>query len=434
MVEQDLPKASQAARLLLAVRAGAPRIAALPAALAPQDLAGAYAIQLALLEQLDSGIAGWKASLFSENDGACAPLPANAVVDAPAYAQVLHPPLLDPAPYGIEAEVAFRLGRDLPPLAAGARYERAAVCAAVVSAHAVIEVIATRFVKAEAVSKLELIADQLLNSLLVVGPSLPNWQSLPLGALRLEVRVQGHPVHQGVGGHPQGDPLIPLVWLANHLSQYGRGLRAGRDHHHRQLLPGAVRGRGTKRHGAFLRAGFRGRKLLVPLRQRIGRQPLQLPAPVGPRPVFGRFPDQGFEACRIARGELLDAEILTSLGNSFQARLVVSATEPAQRQEVAAVGTSARNLGRSREKGGIPAQKTQPHAARAAGGHLIGHHADRMHGAASAQHLTDKALARHHDHTEAAAQTQHQAIGALTVRGFVRAEEGHADLERHSLQ
>jgi 2-keto-4-pentenoate hydratase len=176
---------------------------------------------------MHTGTAGWKASLFSADDGACAPLPANAVVDAPAYTQVLRPPLRDAPPYGIEAEVAFRLGRDLPPLAQGARYEREAVCAAVVSAHAVIEVVASRFIDPEVVSRLELIADQLINSLLVVGPSCPNWQALPLASLPLEVRVQGHPVFQGQGGHPQGDPLIPLVWLANHLSAQGRGLRAG---------------------------------------------------------------------------------------------------------------------------------------------------------------------------------------------------------------
>jgi 2-keto-4-pentenoate hydratase len=227
MVEPESSKATQAARVLLAVRRGAPRIAALPAALAPQTLSAAYAIQLALLEEMQSDIAGWKASVFDADDGACAPLPANAVVDAPAYTQVLRPPLLDPAPYGIEAEVAFRLGRDLPPLAQGARYERDAVCAAVVSAHAVIEVVASRYVDPEAVSKLERVADQLINSLLVVGPSCPDWQSLTLTALPLEVKVQGHPVFQGRGGHPQGDPLIPLVWLANHLSSYGRGLRAG---------------------------------------------------------------------------------------------------------------------------------------------------------------------------------------------------------------
>ena len=34
-----------------------------------------------------------------------------------------------------------------------------------------------------------------------------------------------------MGGHPQGDPVIPLVWLANHLSKLGRGLRAGQIGH-----------------------------------------------------------------------------------------------------------------------------------------------------------------------------------------------------------
>src|SRR4051794_22360172 len=145
MLDVDSPIAAQAARLLLAVRRGAPRLASLPPALAPQTLTDAYAIQRALLEQMQSDIAGYKASLFDDGDGACASLAANAVVDAPAYTQVLKPPLLAPAPYGIEAEVAFRLGRDLPPLASGLSYERAAVCAAVVSAHAVIEVVASRY-------------------------------------------------------------------------------------------------------------------------------------------------------------------------------------------------------------------------------------------------------------------------------------------------
>ncbi len=227
MADEQSSKARQAAQMLLAVRRGGPRIAALAPGLAPQSLGEAYAIQRALLDEMQTGIAGWKASLFSADEGACAPLPANAVVDAPAYTQILRPPLKDEPPYGIEAEVAFRLGRDLPPLAQGARYERDAVCAAVVSAHAVIEVVASRFVDPEKASKLELIADQLINSLLVVGPSCPHWQALPLTSLQLEVRVQGHPVFQGRGGHPQGDPLIPLVWLANHVSLHGRGLRAG---------------------------------------------------------------------------------------------------------------------------------------------------------------------------------------------------------------
>ena len=135
-----------------------------------------------------------------------------------------------------------------------ARYEREAVCAAIVSAHAVIEVVASRFVSVDAVSKLELIADQLINSLLVVGPSFPNWQSLSLNALRLEVRVQGHPVHQGIGGHRGRSADSARVARQSPLAVWPRPA-CRRTYHHRELLPGASGGRGTKRDGAFAGLG-----------------------------------------------------------------------------------------------------------------------------------------------------------------------------------
>jgi 2-keto-4-pentenoate hydratase len=227
MIETSTPNAAAAARALLAVRRGAPRLRALPAPLAPQSLAEAYAIQYAVLRELNSSIAGWKASLFDAENGICAPLPANAVRDAPAYLVPSHMPTQNNSQFGIEPEVAFRLGNDLPPLRAGARYDRDTVSAALVSAHAVIEVLASRYLDSAAVSQLERVADGFMNELLIVGPSLPDWRALPLATLRLEVRVDGRPVHQAVGGHPLNDPLLPVVWLANHLSQFGQGLRAG---------------------------------------------------------------------------------------------------------------------------------------------------------------------------------------------------------------
>jgi 2-keto-4-pentenoate hydratase len=219
--------ATQAARLLLAVRRGAPRITSLPTELAPQTLADAYAIQHALLDELRSDIAGWKASLSSADEGICAPLAASTVLDAPAYAAMLRPRVIGYAPCATEAEIAFRLGHDLPPLSAGARYDRETVCAAVASAHAVIEVISSRYLDEAAVPQFGRVADSYMNLLLVVGPSCPDWRRLQIDALPLEVRVDGNPVHQGRGGHPLGDPLLALVWLANHLSQLGRGLRGG---------------------------------------------------------------------------------------------------------------------------------------------------------------------------------------------------------------
>ena len=219
--------ATQAAQLLLAVRRGAPRLAALPGALAPQDLAEAYAIQFEVLRELGADVGGWKASLFDAANGICAPLAAGAILDAPAYLLPERKPTLNTTQYGIEPEIAFRLGQDLPALASGARYERAAVCAAIVSAHAVIEVVVSRYLDWNAVSQLERVADSFMNELLIVGPSVPAWQQLALANLPLEVRVDGTTVYRGRGGHPLGDPLLPLVWLANHLGQQGRGLRAG---------------------------------------------------------------------------------------------------------------------------------------------------------------------------------------------------------------
>ena len=227
MIETSTPNAAAAARALLAVRRGAPRLRALPAPLAPQTLADAYAVQYALLRELNSSIAGWKATLFDAENGICAPLPANAVRDAPAYLVPARMPTQNNSQFGIEPEVAFRLGSDLPPLRAGAHYDRDSVNAALVSAHAVFEVVVSRFLDPAAVSQLERVADSFMNELLIVGPSVPDWRSLPLATLPLEVRVDGKPMHQARGGHPLNDPLQPVVWLANHLSQFGQGLRAG---------------------------------------------------------------------------------------------------------------------------------------------------------------------------------------------------------------
>jgi len=227
MIETSTPNAAAAARALLAVRRGAPRLRALPAPLAPQTLAEAYAVQYALLRELNSSIAGWKASLFDSENGICAPLPANAVCDAPAYLVPARMPTQNNNQFGIEPEVAFRLGSDLPPLRTGARYDRETVSAALVSAHAVIEVVVSRYLDSATVTQLERVADSFMNELLIVGPSVPDWRALPIASLPLEVRVDGKPVHQARGGHPLNDPLLPVVWLANHLSQFGQGLRAG---------------------------------------------------------------------------------------------------------------------------------------------------------------------------------------------------------------
>jgi 2-keto-4-pentenoate hydratase len=223
----DPNRALQAARQLVAVRAGAPRLAALPAALAPTTLPEAYAIQHEVLHLLGTRAGGWKATLFDARHGICAPLPANALLASPAHLPASSAPTAGSVQWGIEPEIAFRIGHALPPLPGGAPYSSDAVLSAVASAHAVLEVVVSRYVDSSAVSQLERVADNFMNEALVIGPPCTGWRALTLPTLSLRVQVDDREVYSGVGGHPLGDPLVPLVWIANHLAALGGGLQDG---------------------------------------------------------------------------------------------------------------------------------------------------------------------------------------------------------------
>jgi 2-keto-4-pentenoate hydratase len=224
--------AREAAALLLAVRRGEPRLAGLPQHLAPAGLPEAYAIQHEMLRQAGSTRGGWKATLFDARNGICAPIAAQALYDSPARQAPARLPTRSPASPGspalrIEPEIAFRIGTALPPLSPGHEYPREQVLGAVASAHAVLELVTSRFLDENAVSQLERVADAFMNEGLVVGAACAGWRSLDLAALTLTVQVGGREHWRGAARHPVGDPLRPLVWIANHLSALGIGLAAG---------------------------------------------------------------------------------------------------------------------------------------------------------------------------------------------------------------
>jgi 2-keto-4-pentenoate hydratase len=216
-----------AARYLLERRAGAPRERAFPAELAPRDETEAYAIQRAVLRQLGAGIGGWKASLNNATEGQSAPLLAATVLDSPARLTPDRTATRGTREFGIEPEVAFRLGSGLPARADGAAHSRVAVIDAIGAAHPVIEICVCRFAKFSDAPGLDRLADNIINEALIVGAPRPDWRKLDIARLPLRVRVNGAEVHSGRGGHPLGDPLAPVVWLANHLNARGLALEAG---------------------------------------------------------------------------------------------------------------------------------------------------------------------------------------------------------------
>jgi len=126
---------------------------------------------------------------------------------------------------GIEPEVAFILGRDLP--ARAEPYTEAEVRAAIAESHLVLELLRGRYADLAAVSFEEKLADSLTNQGLFVGPVVADPFARKLDTLAITVKEPGAAAvtHQGV--HPAGHPFAPLLWLANYLAARGEGLSAG---------------------------------------------------------------------------------------------------------------------------------------------------------------------------------------------------------------
>jgi len=209
----DQRAVAQAAGLLVAARRTVKLLDALPASCRPHTLDDALAIQDATLAVLGETIAGWKVSVV---DGRVvrAPIMASRVVDSGAEVKAASMPLL-----GIEAEIAFRFERDLPP--GKHSYEDVA---AAVTAFAAIELVDSRFRDFQAVTAQERNADFVTNGGFVRGPSAVNWRKLDLTNIAVTLTIGGEVIVKHTGGHAAGDPLKPAVALANDLPA---GIRAG---------------------------------------------------------------------------------------------------------------------------------------------------------------------------------------------------------------
>jgi 2-keto-4-pentenoate hydratase len=209
--------AEEAARLLCAARGGAP-VHELPQSCRPQSDLDAYQIQDAVTLQLGQVIGGWKVGAAS---------PTTAAFCAPIYASMIRP---SPASYGgaelrligIEAEIAFRLGGDLPARAQA--YQRAEVTAGA-TLHPVIEVVDSRYSDFRSLDRASILADNFSNGGLVYGPAVPDWEALDLGRTTMTVTEDGQPFADSSGSAAR-DPIGALVDFANLMNRRG-GAKAG---------------------------------------------------------------------------------------------------------------------------------------------------------------------------------------------------------------
>lgn len=123
----------------------------------------------------------------------------------------------------VEAEVVVVIGQDLLPR--HSPFTQADLAGVISAPHAGIEICNSRFVSDE-VPLPYLVADNGFADLMVIGDRL----DVPVDALhQLTVRLQrsrGADI-DGATDRIDGGPLAAVTWLANHLAERGRHLRAG---------------------------------------------------------------------------------------------------------------------------------------------------------------------------------------------------------------
>ena len=182
----------------------------------------AYRVQAEVFAALWPGArpAAWKAGGPSDKvEPTAAPIAPENLLHSPANVAGAKMHMI-----GLEAEVAFRLVKDLPPRTRP--YSERSIAAAVGEALVAIEICDTRLANWKNSSGLWKLADFQNNSALVIGSGTKDWQKIDFLRQELEFRFGARTV-KAKGAHSFGNPFRLLPWLVKHCAKRGIGLHAG---------------------------------------------------------------------------------------------------------------------------------------------------------------------------------------------------------------
>ncbi|MBB5344084.1 2-keto-4-pentenoate hydratase [Tunturibacter empetritectus] len=209
----------EAADLLLDARRTGVPIEDLPEALQPKDMPEAYSLQDRIAEAYGE-IGGWKIGAPSaEAEPLFAPMPlAWMAGDGAVVGEVRR--------YrGLEAEIAFLIGEDLPPRATS--YSREEVVAAIASCHPAIEVIESGLRDPLKAARMSMLGDLQMHGGFVYGPAVAEWKKIDFKAEHVTIAVDGAVRVERTGSNTSGDLMRLLPWLANEGATRTGGLKAG---------------------------------------------------------------------------------------------------------------------------------------------------------------------------------------------------------------
>lgn len=218
----DNDRMRQAAELLLKARREVMPIHELPGNLRPYALDEAYGLQDIMAQAL-SPIGGWKI-------GAPTPEAIPVFSAMPLWGGFAASGDRIGSAFkrlrGVEAEIAFCIGKDLPRR--NRPYSREEVIDAIDSAHPAIELLESAYFDVDKVDRFSLIGDLQMNGGFVRGEAVPDWQNYNLAEESISVTIDGKKIFEATASNSAGTDLIRLVtWLANEGSYRTGGLQSG---------------------------------------------------------------------------------------------------------------------------------------------------------------------------------------------------------------
>src|ERR1700722_1821853 len=193
--EQEL---INAARLLMDARRTNTPIADLPEELQPSSMEEAYFVQ-DRLAVVYGAVGGWKVGApTAEASPIFAPMPLAWIApDGSLLRAAAH------RYRGLEGEIAFLMGKDLPPRETP--YTRDEVIAAIASCHPAIEILETALVDPAKASKLTTVADMALHGGFIYGEAVPDWQNIDFSQENVSLTVDGAVRVENKGSNTSGD-------------------------------------------------------------------------------------------------------------------------------------------------------------------------------------------------------------------------------------
>jgi 2-keto-4-pentenoate hydratase len=127
---------------------------------------------------------------------------------------------------GLEAEISFLMGKDLPPRETP--YSREEIVAAIESCHPAIEELEAGVTDPAKVARFTMIADLQMHGGFVHGPAVANWQQIDFAKESVSLAVDGTVRVERTASNTAGTDLLRLVlYLANEGSSRTGGLKRG---------------------------------------------------------------------------------------------------------------------------------------------------------------------------------------------------------------